>query len=93
MTDDLPRRIYPPEGDVYVAPRYLAGSNGTGDAGFAPVAHWPHHDLGDGPCQLLVTSPDHRIRIGRYGDDFELWAGPPGWGHAGSGSPPTPRPT
>ncbi|WP_079171300.1 DUF317 domain-containing protein [Streptomyces sp. CC53] len=73
MTDDLPRRIYPPEGDVYVTPRYLAGSNGTGDAGFAPVAHWPHHDLDDGPCQLLVTSPDQRIRIGWYGDDFELW--------------------
>ncbi|MFE5298148.1 DUF317 domain-containing protein [Streptomyces sp. NPDC056632] len=73
MTDNLPRRIYPPEGDVYVTPRYLAGSNGTGDAGFAPVAHWPHHDLDDGPCQLLVTSPDHRIRIGWYGDDFDLW--------------------
>lgn len=56
-----------------VAPRYLAGSNGTGDAGFAPVAHWPHHHLDDGPCQLLVTSPDQRIRIGWFGDDFELW--------------------
>ncbi|WP_282697803.1 DUF317 domain-containing protein [Streptomyces sp. CC208A] len=73
MTDDLPRRIYPPEGDVYVSPRYLAGSNGIGDAGFAPVAHWPRHDFDDGPCQLLVSSPDGRIRIGWYGDDFELW--------------------
>ncbi|MGW4162630.1 DUF317 domain-containing protein [Streptomyces sp. NPDC004788] len=26
-----------------------------------------------GPCQLLVTSPDQRIRIGWFGDDFELW--------------------
>ncbi|MFD6345015.1 DUF317 domain-containing protein [Streptomyces roseolus] len=52
---------------------YLAGSNGTGDIGFAPVAHWPHHYLDDGPCQLLVTSPDQRIRIGWFGDDFELW--------------------
>ncbi|MCY0926995.1 DUF317 domain-containing protein [Streptomyces sp. H27-H1] len=52
---------------------YLAGSNGTGDAGFAPVAHWPHHYLDEGPCQLLVTSPDQRIRIGWFGDDFELW--------------------
>ncbi|WP_394815873.1 DUF317 domain-containing protein [Streptomyces gibsoniae] len=45
----------------------------TGDAGFAPVAHWPHHYLDEGPCQLLVTSPDQRIRIGWFGDDFELW--------------------
>lgn len=59
--------------EVLVSPMYLAGSNGTGDAGFAPVAHWPHHYLDDGPCQLLVTSPDQRIRIGWFGDDFELW--------------------
>ncbi|MEU9319559.1 DUF317 domain-containing protein [Streptomyces sp. NPDC048295] len=52
---------------------YLAGSNGTGEAGFAPVAHWPHHYVDDGPCQLLVTAPDQRIRIGWFGDDFELW--------------------
>jgi hypothetical protein len=59
--------------DVLVSPRYLAGSNGSGEAGFAPVAHWPHHHLDEGPCQLLVTSPDQRIRIGWFGDDFELW--------------------
>ncbi|MFD3418836.1 DUF317 domain-containing protein [Streptomyces decoyicus] len=58
---------------VLVSPMYLAGSDGTGDAGFAPVAHWPHHHLDDGPCQLVVTSPDQRIRIGWFGDDFELW--------------------
>ncbi|MFE3936331.1 DUF317 domain-containing protein, partial [Streptomyces goshikiensis] len=59
--------------EVLVSPMYLAGSSGAGDAGFAPVAHWPHHHLDDGPCQLVVTSPDHRIRIGWFGDDFELW--------------------
>ncbi|MEU1776745.1 DUF317 domain-containing protein [Streptomyces sp. NPDC019922] len=59
--------------EVLVSPMYLAGTGGAGDAGFAPVAHWPHHALGDTPCQLLVTSPDHRIRIGWFGDDFELW--------------------
>lgn len=59
--------------EVLVSPMYLAGSNGTGDAGFAPVAHWPHHYLDEGPCQLVVTSPDQRIRIGWFGDDFELW--------------------
>lgn len=56
-----------------VTPRYLAGSSGFGDPGFEPVAKWPHHHLDDGPCQLLVTSPDHRIRIGWFGDDFDLW--------------------
>jgi hypothetical protein len=59
--------------DVLVSPRYLAGSNGSGEVGFAPIAHWPHHHLDEGPCQLLVTSPDQRIRIGWFGDDFELW--------------------
>ncbi|GGV71452.1 hypothetical protein GCM10010294_30830 [Streptomyces griseoloalbus] len=59
--------------EVLVSPMYLAGFNGTGEAGFAPVAHWPHHYLDEGPCQLLVTSPDQRIRIGWFGDDFELW--------------------
>lgn len=59
--------------EYFVTPRYLAGSTGTGDIGFAPVAHWPHHYPDDGPCQLLVTSPDQRIRIGWFGDDFDLW--------------------
>lgn len=59
--------------EVLVSPMYLAGSNGTGEAGFAPVAHWPHQYLDEGPCQLLVTSPDQRIRIGWFGDDFDLW--------------------
>ncbi|MGW4345292.1 DUF317 domain-containing protein [Streptomyces sp. NPDC004690] len=59
--------------DVHVRPRYLAGLPGHADPSFAPVAHWPHHYLDDGPCQLLVTSPDHRIRIGWYGDDFDTW--------------------
>ncbi|MEU8543172.1 DUF317 domain-containing protein [Streptomyces sp. NPDC048717] len=63
----------PVDGDVYVNPRYLAGSSGTGDASFAPVAHWPHHHLDEGPHQLVVTSPDHRIRIGWAGDDHDLW--------------------
>ncbi|MEW1660602.1 DUF317 domain-containing protein [Streptomyces sp. NPDC093707] len=62
-----------PYQEVLVSPMYLAGSNGTGEAGFAPVTHWPHHYLDEGPCQLLVTSPDQRIRIGWFGDDFELW--------------------
>ncbi|MFJ4007347.1 DUF317 domain-containing protein [Streptomyces sp. NPDC090023] len=59
--------------EVLVSPMYLAGSGGSGAAGFAPIAHWPHHYLDDGPCQVLVTSPDGRIRVGWFGDDFELW--------------------
>ncbi|MFD4337876.1 DUF317 domain-containing protein [Streptomyces anulatus] len=59
--------------EVLVSPMYLAGSSGAGDAGFAPVAHWPHHYLDEGPCQLVVTSPDRRVQIGWFGDDFELW--------------------
>lgn len=64
---------YTPEGDVYVSPRYLAGSDWCGDAAFVPVNHWPKIHLDDGPCQLLITSPDQRIRIGWYGDDFEVY--------------------
>ncbi|MFJ5875323.1 DUF317 domain-containing protein [Streptomyces sp. NPDC093088] len=59
--------------EILVSPMYLAGSGSSGDAGFAPVSHWPHHYLDDGPCQLVVTSPDRRIQIGWFGDDFELW--------------------
>lgn len=60
------------EGDVYVSPRYLAGLGGIGDPSFEPVADWPHHHM-DGDCQLLITSPDHRIKIGWFGDDFDVW--------------------
>ncbi|GAA1890597.1 DUF317 domain-containing protein [Streptantibioticus ferralitis] len=59
--------------EYHVTPRYLAGSGTIGDPGFAPVADWPHHHLDDGDCQLVVTSPDHRIRIGWFGDDYDLW--------------------
>jgi hypothetical protein len=69
----MPNTPVDPWAEYLVTPRYLAGSSGTGDEGFAPVAHWPHHYMDDGPCQLLVTSPDGRIRIGWFGDDFELW--------------------
>ncbi|MER5183263.1 DUF317 domain-containing protein [Streptomyces sp. NPDC002896] len=56
-----------------VTPRYLAGSLGIGDPGFAPVpADWPRYepdDLGS----FVVTSPDRRIHIGWNGDDYLLW--------------------
>ncbi|GAA3196369.1 MULTISPECIES: DUF317 domain-containing protein [Streptomyces] len=59
--------------DVYVSPRYLAGLPGHAGASFAPVAHWPHHHLDDGPVQLIVASPDYRVRIGWAGDDYDVW--------------------
>lgn len=58
---------------MHVFPRYLAGLPGHADPSFAPVAHWPHHHLEAGPCQLVVASPDHRIRIGWLGDDYDTW--------------------
>lgn len=45
----MPYAPLDPWAEYLVAPRYLAGSDGIGDAGFAPVAHWPHHYLDDGP--------------------------------------------
>ncbi|NGO48161.1 DUF317 domain-containing protein [Streptomyces sp. YC419] len=60
-------------GDVSVSPRYLAGLPGHADPSFAPVANWPHHRPDVGPCQLIITSPDHRIRIGWFGDDYDTW--------------------
>ncbi|MVO90263.1 DUF317 domain-containing protein [Streptomyces sp. p1417] len=68
MTDPTPI-----EGDVYVFPRYLAGLGASGDPSFEPVSNWPHQHLDDGACQLLITSPDHRIKIGWFGDDFDIW--------------------
>ena len=67
MTDPTPI-----EGDVYVSPRYLAGLGDNVDLSFEPVDHWPHHHM-NGHCQLLITSPDYRIKIGWFGDDFDVW--------------------
>ncbi|MFE9407391.1 DUF317 domain-containing protein [Streptomyces sp. NPDC006704] len=61
------------DGDVLVSPRYLAGLGHVDPMCFESVKEWPHHDLGDRPCQLLITSPDHRIKIGWFGDDFDVW--------------------
>ncbi|MEU2131801.1 DUF317 domain-containing protein [Streptomyces sp. NPDC018352] len=37
------------------------------------MADWPHYSLDDGPCQLLITSPDHRIKVAWFGDDYDVW--------------------
>ncbi|MYU06113.1 DUF317 domain-containing protein [Streptomyces sp. SID8366] len=67
-----PDPLHEIDGEVHVFPRYLAGLPGHAYPSFDPVAHWPHHHL-DGPFQHVVTSPDHRIRIGWAGDNYDTW--------------------
>lgn len=78
------------DGDVYVFPRYLAGSTYTGDPALEPLLAlgWDltHDDL----ANVYVTAPDRKIRLGYLpeGDDDGLWRinayedrfGPPTWG-------------
>ncbi|MEU1906575.1 DUF317 domain-containing protein [Streptomyces hygroscopicus] len=69
--------LAPTDDDVWVeyrvTPRYLAGSSGIGDPGIKPII-----DLG-GPCHedglgnLTVSSPDQRLKVGWFGDDYLLW--------------------
>ncbi|MFF0448053.1 DUF317 domain-containing protein [Streptomyces sp. NPDC004609] len=61
--------------EVYVSPRYLAGSTAIGDPGLQPAldAGWTisHDELGN----AYLPSPDQRIRIGYMpeGGDDALW--------------------
>ncbi|MFG3153976.1 DUF317 domain-containing protein [Streptomyces sp. NPDC048219] len=78
------------DGDVYVFPRYLAGSTYTGDPALEPLLAlgWDltHDDLGN----VYVTASDRKIRLGYLpeGDDDGLWRinayedhfGSPTWG-------------
>ncbi|MFI9829702.1 DUF317 domain-containing protein [Streptomyces sp. NPDC051913] len=78
------------DGDVYVCPRYLAGSTAVGDPALEPLLalgfYLRHDDLGN----AYVTAPDRKIRLGYLpeGDDDGLWRinaysdrfGPPAWG-------------
>ncbi|MCY0931522.1 DUF317 domain-containing protein [Streptomyces sp. H27-H1] len=63
------------DGDVYVTPRYLAGSTAIGDPGLQPLRDlgWPldHDDVGN----CYVTAPDRRVRLGYLpeGEDDGLW--------------------
>ncbi|ULR53929.1 DUF317 domain-containing protein [Streptomyces deccanensis] len=86
-------------GDVYVSPRYLAGSTAIGDPALEPLLalgfDLRHDDLGN----AYVTAPDHRIRLGFLpeGDDDGLWRinayrdrfGPPAWGVSFNDMAPT----
>lgn len=78
------------DGDVFVSPRYLAGSTATGDPALQPlfVLGWElsHDDLGN----AYVNAPDRKVRLGFLpeGEDDGLWRisayrdtfGPPVWG-------------
>ncbi|MFJ6017291.1 DUF317 domain-containing protein [Streptomyces sp. NPDC092952] len=77
------------DGDVYVSPRYLAGTTGIGDPALAPLLDlgW---DLRYDDGNVYVSAPDHRVRLGYLpeGDDDGLWRinaysdpfAPPVWG-------------
>ncbi|MEU5148776.1 DUF317 domain-containing protein [Streptomyces yangpuensis] len=64
-----------PDGDVYVTPRYLAGSTWTGDAALRPLFDigWDRHN--DEYGNVYVASPDRKVRLGFLpeGDDDGLW--------------------
>jgi hypothetical protein len=87
------------DGDVYVHPRHLAGSLGTGDPALAPLLglgwNLEHDDLGN----VYVDAPDRRVRVGFLpeGQDDGLWRingyadpfGPPTWGMCANDAVPT----
>ncbi|MDX2819908.1 DUF317 domain-containing protein [Streptomyces ipomoeae] len=87
------------DGDVYVSPRYLAGTTGIGDPALAPLRDlgWnlEHDDLGN----AYVHAPDRKVRLGYLpeGEDDGLWRinaysdpfGPPAWGVCFNDSCPT----
>jgi hypothetical protein len=66
-----------PDGDrfreYHVTPRYLAGSSGVGDAGLQPILDLDWHRQDDDFGNLILTSPDQRLKVGWYGDDHDLW--------------------
>ncbi|MEU2263883.1 DUF317 domain-containing protein [Streptomyces sp. NPDC019645] len=95
LDDDL-RTI---DGDVYVSPRHLASTTGTGDPALAPLRDlgWnlQHDDLGN----AYLNAPDRKVRLGYLpeGEDDGLWRinaykdpfGPPTWGVCFNDSCPT----
>ncbi|KUO04578.1 DUF317 domain-containing protein [Streptomyces caeruleatus] len=78
------------DGDVYVSPRHLASTTGTGDLALAPLLGLGWDFQYDEDSNLYVTAPDRRVRLGYLpeGEDDGLWRinaykdafGPPVWG-------------
>lgn len=87
------------DGDVFVSPRHLASTTGSGDPALAPLLDlgWSieHDDLGN----AYTNAPDRRIRVGYLpeGEDDGLWRinayrdpfGPPTWGACFNDRTPT----
>lgn len=87
------------DGDVYVSPRHLASTTGTGDPALAPLLDlgWDlqHDDL----ANVYVNAPDRRVRLGYLpeGEDDGLWRinaykdpfGQPIWGACFNDRTPT----
>ncbi|MEU7205633.1 DUF317 domain-containing protein [Streptomyces sp. NPDC045470] len=90
MTSPQPDPHHDLDRDVYVSPRHLASTTGTGDSALAPLLDlgWDlrYDDLGN----VYVHAPDQRVRLGYLpeGEDDGLWRinayndpfGQPAWG-------------
>jgi hypothetical protein len=63
------------DGDVYVSPRYLAGTTGIGDPALAPLLALDWDLQHDERGNVYVTAPDRRVRLGYLpeGADDGLW--------------------
>ncbi|GAA2254703.1 DUF317 domain-containing protein [Streptomyces amakusaensis] len=63
------------DNEVYVSPRHLAGSTAYGDPGLQPALDSGWKISYDDHGNVLLPSPDQRIRIGYLpeGDDDALW--------------------
>ncbi|MEE1838022.1 DUF317 domain-containing protein [Streptomyces sp. SP17KL33] len=87
------------DGDVYVSPRYLAGSTAVGDPALEPLLALGFDLRRDDLGNAYVTAPDHRVRLGFLpeGEDDGLWRinayrdrfGPPAWGVSFNDTAPT----
>ncbi|MFF9072771.1 DUF317 domain-containing protein [Streptomyces sp. NPDC014872] len=77
------------DGDIYVAPLYLAGSTTIGDPALQPLLNHGFTAQSDELANVYVSSPDQRVRLGFLpeGPDDTLWKvaahsdpfGPPDW--------------
>ncbi|MFH9090889.1 DUF317 domain-containing protein [Streptomyces sp. NPDC017673] len=85
----MPPNTDTPDGDVYVLPRYLATTTGTGDPALDPLLQIGWHLHHDDLYNAFVTAPDHKVRLGYLPevDHDGLWRitayrdafGPPAW--------------
>ncbi|MFJ6948969.1 DUF317 domain-containing protein [Streptomyces wuyuanensis] len=87
------------DGDIYVAPLYLAGSTTIGDPALQPLLNHGFTVQSDELANVYVSSPDQHVRLGFLpeGPDDTLWKvaahsdpfGPPDWLAAFDANTPT----